>query len=1088
MLKPVFMGFCLIVLCIGTAQGDDPQALLTSATELTSEERSWLASHPEIHIGITNNWPPMNYVDEKGVPRGIGVDYLSAVNRHLKGALNIVPAPFRENFEAVKSKSLDALTDITPRPDREPYFNFTTPYLTIPQVIVGRKKGPYLDGEKDLCGRSVALERGYYTITTFRRDFPEIKIQEYNNTSDCLDAVSRGEADAYVGNRAVAIYITERELITNLRLMGRTSVPPIPLTIGVRKDWPEFAVILDKILLSLSQQEIRDIHRKWAKSTDLSAKSLALTPEEYAWLAKDHTVRVRVISFPPFIIAEKGREPAGISIEYLSRIAECTGIRLRYVFSTRPWKEAIEGLKQKQGPDLITPMMRTTERESFISFSEEYFSSPRVIFTRADSSPVYEMNDLTGKTVAVVRGTAVHERLESDHPGTKLIFFAKDESALESVATGRADAYIGNLALASYLILKRGFANIRVAAPSSLGDHVLSFAIRKDWPELTRIINKGLDAIRPEERLAIRNRHISVQYADGRFADVMRWVLIFVGIASGILLFLFLWNRSLARQVCSRTSDLEEANRLLHGEIRDRKQAEEELRQSRDYLSHITDSIWDAVFSVKIPDREIEWVNDSFSVFGYDSGESVGRTTEFLYQDRDTFLRLGRQLKNAVAEGRKMFHTEALFKRKNGEIFPAEITVTLYKEKGEIISSTSVVRDISERRRAEKEKRKLEASLTQAQKMEAIGILAGGIAHDFNNILTVIIGCAELAMNEVEKGSLLEEFLWEIYTGGMRAGDLVTQILTFARRAEKKIQPVQVSTIAKEVIKFIRASLPATVDIREKIGSSALTMADPTQIHQIFMNLCTNAAHAMKNDGTLEISLTDIMPDEADNACERLRPAEYLKLSVSDTGTGISPDITESVFEPYFTTKPPGEGTGLGLAVVHGIVRDCGGEITVESEPGKGTVFNVYLPVSKTSESPKCCHAEPLPSGTERILFVDNEPSIVKISETLLSGIGYSVTACTDCSEALTLFRSEPGNYDLVITDMTMPKMTGEKLATELRKIRADIPVILCTGYYRKSGSEKADTNIKAVLSKPVTTENMAKTVRDVLDQAKKAG
>ena len=249
----------------------------TLQIKLNPDEQAWLSKHPNIHVGIMNAWPPMNYVDENGIPRGIGVDYLNAINKRLGGVLNVVPALFKENFDAVKSKSLDALMDITPKPDREPFFNFTTPYLTIPQIIVGHKDKPYFSGEKDLYGKSVALERGYYTVKRFKRDHPEIKIREYKDTSDCLDAVSRGEADAYVGNRAVAIYLMEKELITNLRMMGRTSQPPVPLAFGIRKDWPELAEILNKALGSLSPQEVQEIHRKWVPVAAVSAESH--TPE-----------------------------------------------------------------------------------------------------------------------------------------------------------------------------------------------------------------------------------------------------------------------------------------------------------------------------------------------------------------------------------------------------------------------------------------------------------------------------------------------------------------------------------------------------------------------------------------------------------------------------------------------------------------------------------------------------------------------------------------------------------------------------------------------------------------------------------------
>ncbi|MFZ9034491.1 MAG: transporter substrate-binding domain-containing protein, partial [Anaerohalosphaeraceae bacterium] len=381
---------------------------LKATFKLTPEERAWLVKHPKINVGIMNNWPPMNYVDEKGIPRGIGVDYLDAINTRLGNVLNIIPAPFKENYDAVQAKRLDALMDITPKPDREPFFNFTKPYLTIPQIIVGQKDTPYLNDEKDLYGKTVALEHGYYTIKRFKRDHPEIKIREYNSTSDCLDAVARGEVDAYVGNRAVAIYLIEKELIANLQTMGRTSdEKPVPLAIGTRKDFPELAVILDKALASLSPQTIQDIHRKWTKSTDPMAKAIVLTPEEQAWLAQNHTVRVRVVDYPPYQIIKSNEAPQGIVIEHLKLIEERTGIRFEYEVTDQPFAEFLESIKQRQGPDMTAIIAPTPEREKYLSFTEPYLSSPYVIFMRVEDNPIFDIQGLIGKTLAVPRGFVI---------------------------------------------------------------------------------------------------------------------------------------------------------------------------------------------------------------------------------------------------------------------------------------------------------------------------------------------------------------------------------------------------------------------------------------------------------------------------------------------------------------------------------------------------------------------------------------------------------------------------------------------------------------------------------------------------------
>ena len=398
----------------------------------------------------------------------------------------------------------------------------------------------------------------------------------------------------------------------------------------------------------------------------------------------------------------------------------------------------------------------------------------------------------------------------------------------------------------------------------------------------------------------------------------------------------------------------------------------------------------------------------------------------------------------------------------------------------------SMVYDITQRLEAEREKEKLQKMLIQAQKMESIGTLAGGIAHDFNNVLSSILGFSELALDGVEKGSEIEEDLHEIRTAGMRAKDLVKQILTFARQSDETVKPIQVNTIVKEVLKFLKASIPTTIEINENINSDSFIMGSPTQVHQILMNLCTNASQSMENNGgILELSLNDINIDRS-SEIKDLKFGEYIKIEVKDTGIGISPQNIETIFEPYFTTKAVGEGTGMGLAVVHGIVESYGGKIKVESQLNKGTNFAVYLPITKKRKIYSSTETANLPSGNERILFVDDEAAIVKMGARFLQQLGYFVTSRTSSLEALELFRLKPQEFDLVVTDMTMPNLTGDKLAVKLIKIRPDLPVILCTGY-NKTISEKNATNIgiKAFTYKPIVQADLAKTVRKVLDEAK---
>ncbi|MFZ1983225.1 MAG: response regulator [Desulfatitalea sp.] len=398
--------------------------------------------------------------------------------------------------------------------------------------------------------------------------------------------------------------------------------------------------------------------------------------------------------------------------------------------------------------------------------------------------------------------------------------------------------------------------------------------------------------------------------------------------------------------------------------------------------------------------------------------------------------------------------------------------------------------DITAAKQAEEEKAHLTAQLRQTQKMEAIGTLAGGIAHDFNNILSAIIGFTELCLGEAAKGTSMEANLREVYQAGIRAKDLVKQILAFAWRDDGQAQHTQIGEIAREVLTLMRSLIPSSIGIRTAILSDAYVMANPSQIHQLFMNLCTNAAQAMQADGgelCVRVAEADLDPGDK-TVLSELKPGRYVTIEVSDTGIGIPADKIDKIFDPYFTTKERGEGTGLGLAMVLSIVQRCHGEVKVRSQVGEGTVFTVLLPVSQKGLGIETFGGNHLHCGTERVLFVDDEPSIVKMGHQTLGRLGYQVTALQDSRDALAAIQAGPHDFDLVITDMTMPHMTGDCLAQEIFNVNPRLPVILCTGYSKKMvDGQAAFSAVKAILMKPVSIGKLAATIRKVIDDARRS-
>jgi len=529
---------------------------------------------------------------------------------------------------------------------------------------------------------------------------------------------------------------------------------------------------------------------------------------------------------------------------------------------------------------------------------------------------------------------------------------------------------------------------------------------------------------------------------------------------------------------------------LSSGEdITERKQAEEALQESEEKYRNILESIDEGYYEVDLAGN-FTFFNDAMcKIRGYSREELMGMNNR-QYMTPETAKVVYKAFNKVYTTGEPVKNLEWETIRPDGSKRQVEVSISLMKDsEGRPTGFRGVVRDVTERKLAEEERIKLQIQLQQAQKMEAIGTLAGGIAHDFNNILMTIIGYAEIMeMFDLPEDSPIRPSLKEVLKAANRAKNLVQQILTFSRQTEQEMKPLQLSPIVKEALKFLRASLPSTIEIRQEIKSDTGTvLADPTQMHQVLMNLCTNAGYAMReHGGVLEVSLSevDLKEEDADQFPD-LDPGPCLKLTVSDTGHGMDHEIIGRIFDPFFTTKERGEGTGMGLSVVHGIVSSHTGAITAESEPGEGSTFRVFLPlIEKDTDTKKVEELPPLPEGNESILFVDDEEGIVYLGEQILARLGYSIICKTSSNEALAAFRSRPDHFDLVVTDLTMPHMTGVELTEKLLEIRSDIPIILCTGFSDTVTPEKAQAmGIREFLKKPLAPRELAESVRRVLDR-----
>ena len=529
---------------------------------------------------------------------------------------------------------------------------------------------------------------------------------------------------------------------------------------------------------------------------------------------------------------------------------------------------------------------------------------------------------------------------------------------------------------------------------------------------------------------------------------------------------------------------LQEKNHQLQEEVAERKHAETESLKERDAAQMYLD-IAGVMFLTIDQDENVSLINKKgCEILECEETDILGKNwfEHFLPESsRERVRKVYQQVMAEEMPSSECFENHVLTRKREVREIAWHSTL-LRNDHGHVIGVFSSGEDITERRR-------LESQIRRTHKMEAIGTLAGGIAHDFNNILWIILGNAELATNKIPKENPAQSNLEAVRKASLRAKDVVQQLLSFSRQTDQVRTPIKIGPLIGESLRLLRSSVPANIDIRQHLPDDLrMILADPTQIRQMIINLCTNAAHAMEEDGgVIEIRLANAEFDE--NAVIQyhgLKPGRYVKLTVSDTGTGIRQEAKERIFDPYFTTKEVGKGSGIGLSVVHGIVRDHGGTVSVHSEIGKGSVFSICFPIIEQEEQEMPDELIPTlpPGGTERIIFVDDEVSLTKMGEERLRRLGYDVEARTDPEEALSLFLENPAGFDLVITDMTMPHMTGDVLAKRVLDERPEMPIILCTGFSERITEEKAKSvGIRKYLEKPIGYADFALAIRDVLDE-----
>ncbi|WP_419657926.1 transporter substrate-binding domain-containing protein [Desulfosarcina variabilis] len=1132
---------------------------------LTKTEKIWLRQHPTLRIGVDPNYPPYSFIDPDGHYQGVAMDFIRLIGDHLGLNIEVVDGlDWPRILDGARNRSLDLVLTATNREDRKDYLAFSDIYIPTPLVIMARENDDKMDGPEDLDGQTVALVNRYASAEQVMKAHPTVNPVMVPTPIEGLTKVCVGEADYYVGVLGINDYLMHQHGISNLKVAARYDMRFGGQSVGVRSDWPELIAILNKALTCIPEKKKIAMFNAWIPmGAHLDGPAAlqhqyALTAEETAWI-KDHPVIRCGIDpeFLPFEYVAKDGSMAGIASDYINILSSRLGLNFE-VATGLSWREVTTQAENRE-IDVLPCVARTREREKYHRFSIPYAKFHRVIITPTDTPFLSSLDDIRDRRVAV-QANSSHAGYLKDHTDITPIRFDTLQEALRAVSEGSADAFVGNIASATYWIRKQHLTNLKVAAPVSYEVQKLHFAVRKDWPTLVGIIDKGLSSISLAKEDKIRKKWIDVEYKPGlNPGDIWKYMLKGLGGALFILIAILAWNYQLKKEIVKRkkveqdlTYRLEFETLLLEmSSLFISLKTEQISNELNIALKHIAEFISaDSGFVFRLSDdgscisnthgwfsgttktslhafQEMDVTQMPFLTDLLKKGEVLsvpavdnlpptaanekhfllslgikaivsipmkmgGSTIGFLGIASTQARRVWSDDEIALLEAVGQIFCNALQRKKTEEALQQthnELECRIEERTADLaMANRTLQQEINDRKQMEIEKENLAKQLMQSQKMEAIGTMAGGIAHDFNNILMPIMGYTELTLSNLDTGSKDRDYLQQVIRASHRAKDLVKQILTFSRQDENEKRPIEINPLVKETVKLLRSSLPSTIEIRETIDSSdGCILGCPTQIHQVVMNLCTNAYHAMRmQGGVLGVTVSHTLPTPVDDTVPpALIDDGFVRLTISDTGHGIDPSIKDRILEPYFTTKPAEEGTGLGLSVVHGIVKSHKGHLTFESEPEKGTTFHLFFPRIARSDVPvETGMVKQIRGGHETIWVLDDDAMIAHMEKSMLAHFGYPVRVFTDSQSLWEAFQSSTNEVDLVVTDMTMPKMTGAELAEKIIGVRPDLPIVICSGFSETINDQKARAKgICEFIMKPVVMNDLAEAVRRLLDE-----
>ncbi len=1113
----------LFALSLGTAagQGDVKDLLAT-------EEQEWLSEHSaSIRIGITEIPPQVLRGKTQGDYEGLSIDYIRLLERRLNCKFKLVYyTTWDEVMQAARNNYIDMIFAAQKTPERSEYLLFSTPYIELPNMIVMRNNVEEAFTLEKMKGLKIVCSEGSAVLEFLRANYGYLDIYPVNDELSGLIKVSFGEADAMVVELSRASYDIEKAKITNLRVAGNTGFT-YQLRFASRKDWPVLNRILDKGLSSITDADRDVITRKWIAIGPepilggrkfwgvLSAGLFAMVLILMVVILWNRTLKARVTQRTELLQKEllerrRAQEALRESEQRLSQIIDFlpdATFAIDLNGKVIAWNRAIQemtGVKAEQildrgGHEYALPfygMQRPLLIDLVFASDEEikneyHFVEKEgdVLLAEADvpvkgqgyralwgtARPLYDSGGNIVGAIEAIRDITERKRAEGD--------LKQMNSYLENIFDNSPDA-IGIVDSHGRFIRANKMTEELYGYTSEEMKKKSAFELYADKDDL----EKMLATLRRDG--AVKKWEMRMERKDGSIVPFEISIGLLKDGQNRIL-----GSVSIARDLSGIKEALaavKASHERLYQEISERKQAEGTVERLRRRNELILDSAGEGILGL-CPEGRHTFVNPAATrMLGYTADELIGRKGHDLYhhtrEDGGLYPEEDCPIVQAFRYGKFCQVAEEVFWRKDGTGFPVRYSSAPIIEQDQIVGAVVTFRDITEHKRGEKERKKLEEQLFQSQKMESVGRLAGGVAHDFNNMLGVIIGRAEMALEQNVPADKLQHDLREILKAGQRSADLTRQLLAFARKQTAAPKTLDLNDTISSMLKMLRRLIGEDIDL---LWVPELDLwkvkIDPSQVDQILANLVVNARDAISGVGAITMKTENVVIDDSQRAeTPEFIPGEYVLLSVSDNGDGMSNEVLENIFEPFFTTKELGKGTGLGLSTVYGIVKQNDGFIYVASELGKGTTFYIYLPRFETpiARKPSKEVADKLRTGTETILLVEDDEAILNLSKIILEKLGYTVLAAETPVLALHLAEKHPGELHLLITDVVMPKMNGRALAEQLGATRPNLKCLYMSGYTADVITHRGILNGGVdFIQKPFSSDELAAKVRQVLDR-----